>query len=146
MFKRFFTLAVIAGLSMAGSAATTTTASAEASGIQVSLNQARVIKLSRAAGTVIVGNPAIADASIGDAQTIVLTGRGFGRTNLVILDERGNPVFDEQVSVGRDEDVLRIYRRSNIETLSCTPFCENAYLTPAEERAIEARTRANLFR
>ncbi|MEM1378399.1 MAG: pilus assembly protein N-terminal domain-containing protein, partial [Pseudomonadota bacterium] len=81
--------------------------------IILSLNYARVIKLSRPAATVIVGNPEIADATVGDPQTIVLTGQGFGRTNLVILDETGAPIFDESIAVARDDDVLRIYRRAN---------------------------------
>lgn len=111
--------------------------------IILSLNYARVIKLSRPAATVIVGNPEIADATVGDPQTIVLTGQGFGRTNLVILDETGAPIFDESIAVARDDDVLRIYRRANVETLACNPFCEGAYLTEAETEAAERRLEAN---
>ncbi|MEO0542254.1 MAG: pilus assembly protein N-terminal domain-containing protein [Pseudomonadota bacterium] len=118
-------------------------AQADTDEIVLSLNHARVIKLSRPASTVIVGNPEIADATVGDPQTIVLTGQGFGRTNLVILDSDGAPIFDESVAVSRDDDVLRIYRRSSVETLACNPFCEGAYLTEAEEQAIERRLEAN---
>ncbi|MEO1747136.1 MAG: hypothetical protein AAFR27_00705, partial [Pseudomonadota bacterium] len=70
-------------------------------------------------------------------------GQGFGRTNLVILDNAGAPIFDESIAVARDDDVLRIYRRSSVETLACNPFCEGAYLTEAEEEAIERRQEAN---
>ncbi|TIL55424.1 MAG: hypothetical protein E5Y81_23815, partial [Mesorhizobium sp.] len=49
-------------------------------GIEVTMNQAKIVKLSRAADTIVVGNPAIADASVQDASTIVLTGKGFGVT------------------------------------------------------------------
>ena len=64
------------------------------------MNQAKIVKLSRPADTIVVGNPAIADASVQDGTTIVLTGKGFGVTNLVVLDEDGNPIVDEQVTVG----------------------------------------------
>ena len=60
------------------------------SGIEVTMNQAKIVKLSRAADTIIIGNPEIADASVQDASTVVLTGKGFGVTNLVILDEAGS--------------------------------------------------------
>ena len=63
------------------------------------MNQAKIVKLARPADTIVVGNPAIADAAVQDASTIVLTGKGFGVTNLVILDGDGNPIVDEQVTV-----------------------------------------------
>lgn len=114
-------------------------------GIEVVLNNAKVVKLSRPATTVIVGNPEIADATIQDANTIVLTGRGFGRTNLVILDGAGTPILDEKIAVSRlSEGTVRVFRRSAIETLSCEPNCEGAYLTEAETQSITATRRANL--
>ena len=109
-------------------------ASAQAGGIEVVMNQAKIVKLSRAADTIIVGNPLIADASVQDATTIVLTGKGFGVTNLVVLDSQGNPVVDEQVTVSRQEaESLRIYRRAAVQTLSCTPYCESSYKSEAEK-------------
>ncbi|TIU28869.1 MAG: hypothetical protein E5W38_22690, partial [Mesorhizobium sp.] len=47
-------------------------------GIEVTMNQAKIVKLARAADTIVIGNPAIADASVQDASTVVLTGKGFG--------------------------------------------------------------------
>lgn len=112
--------------------------------IKVELNNAKIVKLSRPATTVIVGNPEIADVTIQDAETLVLTGRGFGRTNLVILDETGTPILDERIAVGRDtSSILRVYRRAEIENLSCEPECEGAYLSEAELQAIAATSEAN---
>ena len=80
-------------------------------GIEVTMNQAKIVKLSRAADTIVVGNPAIADASVQDASTIVLTGKGFGVTNLVVLDQEGRPIVDEQITVVRqDASSVRIYQ------------------------------------
>lgn len=102
-------------------------------GINILMNQAKILKLSRPADTIIIGNPAIADASVQDASTIVLTGRGFGVTNLVVIDTDGTPILDEQVVVGRDSaNSIRVYRRAQVQTLSCTPFCEGAYRSDAE--------------
>lgn len=112
--------------------------------IHVVLNHARIVKLSQPAATVIIGNPEIADATVRDSRTLVLTGRGFGQTNLVILDQGGNPILDERIAVSRENGTaLRIYRRAEIETLSCEPYCEKAYLTEAELQSIRATAEAN---
>ena len=118
------------------------TAGAEArADIGIIMNQAKIIKLVRPADTVVIGNPEIADAVVQDAQTIVLTGKGFGVTNIVALDVEGRPIMDEQVRVSRQTvDSVRIYRRSDVQTLSCTPFCESAYKSEAE-RISEAEMR-----
>ncbi|GLR40026.1 hypothetical protein GCM10007880_05420 [Mesorhizobium amorphae] len=106
------------------------------------MNQAKIVKLSRAADTIVVGNPAIADAAVQDASTIVLTGKGFGVTNLVVLDQDGSPIIDEQVTVVRqDASSVRIYRRSEIQTMSCTPYCESSYKSDSE-KASEAEMSA----
>ena len=95
---------------------------AHAAGIEVVMNQAKIVKLARPADTIVIGNPPIADASVQDSTTVVLTGKGFGVTNLVILDETGAPIVDEQVTVSRSTaSSVRIYRRSVVQTLSCTP-------------------------
>lgn len=107
-----------------------------AEAITVTMNQAKIVKLSRAADTIIIGNPEIADASVQDASTVVLTGKGFGVTNLVILDDTGAPIIDEQVMVSRSTaSTLRIYRRASVQTLSCTPYCESSYKTEAERQS-----------
>lgn len=106
------------------------------SAIRVLMNEAKIVRLAREADTVIVGNPDIADASVQDAKTIVLTGKGFGITNLVILDKDGTPIVDNQVFVARNSDkTLRVYRRANVQTLSCSPYCEGAYKSPAEQQS-----------
>ncbi|AZO59828.1 MAG: hypothetical protein EOQ55_17165 [Mesorhizobium sp.] len=103
-------------------------------GIEVTMNQAKIVKLSRAADTIVVGNPAIADAAVQDASTVVLTGKGFGVTNLVVLDSDGSPIIDEQVTVVRQAaSSVRIYRRAEVQTMSCTPYCESSYKSEAEK-------------
>ena len=132
----------VAALWAVGSLALAAPAAADA-GIQVEMNQAKIVKLARPADTIVVGNPAIADAAVQDASTIILTGKGFGVTNLVILDSDGNPIVDEQVTVVRQAaSSVRVYRRADIQTLSCTPYCESSYKSDAE-RTSEAELSAS---
>lgn len=91
----------------------------------VTVDRAKVFHVSRPAATVIVGNPAIADATVEDEQTLVLTGRSFGVTNLIILDAKGDPIVDQTVVVkGHEANTIRIYRRADRETMACAPVCE----------------------
>jgi Flp pilus assembly secretin CpaC len=104
--------------------------------IQVLMNQAKIVKLARPADTIVIGNPDIADASVQDATTIVLTGREFGVTNMVVLDANGIPIVDEQIVVSRHvANSVRIYRRADVQTLSCTPYCESSFRNAAELRS-----------
>ena len=91
----------------------------------VTLGRAKVFRISSPASTVIVGNPAIADATVEDDVTLVLTGRSFGVTNLIVLDREGNPIVDETIVVrGHEENTVRIYRREERVTMACAPVCE----------------------
>lgn len=99
--------------------------SAQEDMLRVSMNHARVLKLDRPVSKVIIGNAKVADATVADATTIVLTGRSFGTTNLVLLDAQGNAIVDERVLVSIDEgNTVRVFRQTARTVLSCTPNCE----------------------
>lgn len=93
--------------------------------LRVFMNQARVLKLDRPVAKVIVGNATVADATVADPTTIVLTGRSFGTTNLVLLDQDGNAIADERILVSIDEgNTVRVFKQTERTVLSCTPNCE----------------------
>lgn len=131
--RRFAALAVIfvalATMSPASSAF------AEDEGIlRVYMNSARVLKLDRPVSKVIVGNAEVADATVADARTIVLTGRAYGTTNLVLLDADGNAIVDERILVSIDESsTVRVFKSTARTVLSCTPNCEEHAQTGASQ-------------
>jgi Flp pilus assembly secretin CpaC len=113
-----------AALLSAGLAAGPRAASAAEDSISVILDRAKVMRISRPADIVIIGNPAIADATIQDNQTLIITGRAYGTTNLIVLDGSGQTIADEVLTVtAANDDVITIYKRASRETLSCTPEC-----------------------
>ncbi len=94
-------------------------------GLTVPIDQARILRIQRQAASVIIGNPSIADVTIHDARTLVLTGRSYGLTNLVVLDSDGEVLLDDSVVVSSVEDhSVRVYRQEARTTYSCTPTCE----------------------
>ncbi|UGX85286.1 pilus assembly protein N-terminal domain-containing protein [Phyllobacterium meliloti] len=122
-------LALLAAVSSAAQAGADT-------GIHVVMNQATVLKLARPADTVVVGDPEIADAVVKDSKTVVLTGKGFGVTNIVIMDADGGAIVDDHVLVSRSvANTVRVYRRAAVQTLSCSPFCETSQKTDAEKKS-----------
>lgn len=129
--SRIVTLALAALLSAPAALATHSALASDApqvdneNAVIVTVDRAKVFRMSSPAKTVIIGNPAIADATVEDDVTLVLTGRSFGVTNLIVLDRDGNPIVDETIVVrGHEANTVRIYRREERETMACAPVCE----------------------
>lgn len=119
----FLVRSSLAGLLMLGLGSA---ASAEET-VVVNMDQAKVMHISAPAATVIIGNPSIADATIQDRQTLVVTGRGYGTTNFIVLDEKGEAIADAQVRVeAPDKDVVTIFRHNAAgrSTYSCGDICQ----------------------
>ncbi len=117
---------LLSGLTLAAMALTAglATVPAKADPIAVVVDQAKVMRISRPADIVIIGNPAIADATIQDSQTLIITGHSFGMTNLIVLDAQGQSIADEQITVAPQNDqVVTVYRRASRQTFSCSPDC-----------------------
>ena len=94
-------------------------------GIDVVLDQARLIKLPERVTTLVIGNPMIADVSMQSNGLMVVTGKGYGVTNLIALDRNGATLMEKQVSVkGPYANTVVVYRGMARETYSCAPFCE----------------------
>jgi Flp pilus assembly secretin CpaC len=93
--------------------------------VSVKVNMARILRINAPAATVIVGNPAVADVTIQDPQTLVLTGKSYGQTNLIVLDSKGNPIADTVVQVVQQQsDVVTVYMGDKRTSLSCAPTCQ----------------------
>ena len=93
--------------------------------VAVVLDQATVMKLPQGVATLVVGNPLIADVSIQAGGLLVVTGKGYGATNLLALDRSGTVLTEKTIQVQgpRDNSVV-MYRGVERETYSCTPKCD----------------------
>jgi Pilus formation protein N terminal region len=116
-FSRVAFAALVATLTLAAMPA-------NADPIQVMVNRAKVMRISRPADIVIIGNPGIADATIQDSQTLIITGHSYGTTNLIVLDSTGQSIADELITVSpQDDQLVTVFRRASRQTFSCTPEC-----------------------
>lgn len=94
-------------------------------GFQVPADHAGLIRLPGDAAAVVVGNPGIADAALYDARTVFVTGKVFGRTNLIALSASGQVLYTADLSVTRTgRGMLRVYRNTDRFSYACDPDCE----------------------
>lgn len=106
-------------------AAQSSVAAAQEGPVMVTVDRAKVFRIEDNASAVIVGNPFIADVAMFDEKTVVITGKSYGTTNLVILGRDNKPIVDEVITVrASDNDVVSVYRKASRATLSCNPVCE----------------------
>ncbi len=114
-------LALAAAVLSAGAARAADPVSSAVQPIAVHVDQARVLKVPLQTVTLIVGNPLIADVSIQSGGIMVLTGKGYGVTNLIALDRNGGILLEHPVEVQspRDELIVSVYRGVNRESYSC---------------------------
>jgi Flp pilus assembly secretin CpaC len=93
--------------------------------IDIVLDRATVMRIPEKVATIVVGNPLIADASLQPGGIMVLTGKGFGTTNVLALDRSGTVLMDRSVQVTSPRsDVLVVHRGLQQESYSCNPHCE----------------------
>lgn len=93
--------------------------------IDVELDQATIMRLPERVTTLVIGNPLIADATIQPGGLMVLTGKGYGSTNLVALDRDGAVLMSRSILVtGAKDHVVVVYRGVARESYSCAPDCE----------------------
>jgi Flp pilus assembly secretin CpaC len=97
---------------------------ARAETLVVLTDRAKIIKLPEKTKTVIVGNPIIADVTLGKDGLVILTGKSFGSTNLIALDSTGAILNESTVQVRQaSENTIVMQRGMDRETYSCTPSC-----------------------
>jgi hypothetical protein len=120
-FVRFFRLGAKAGLF---SCLLLTPALAEET-LTVTVDQARVVKVPPTARTLVIGNPMIADVTLlKQGSTMIVTGKGFGETNLIALDGDGNPVAESMIEVVGGGNALVVQRGMDRQSYTCAPRCQ----------------------
>lgn len=125
MFAAAFALC----LSLATGLAAVPALAADGAPINVNVNMARVLRINAAAATVIVGNPGVADVTIQDPQTLILTGKSFGQTNLIVLDSAGNPIADTLIEVVQMQaGIVTVYQGQARTSLACAPVCQSVVM------------------
>ena len=92
--------------------------------VAVVVDQAKVIKLPEKVATIVVGNPLIADVTLQPGGMVVVTGKGYGSTNMIAMDRSGGVLANRSIQVeGPMDKMVTVYRGLG-GIYSCTPVCE----------------------
>ena len=147
MSPTFRALAALLALSAAAPLAPAGAQAAEVRPVRISVDRAKVVRIPRAADTVVIGNPGIADATLQDATTIIITGRAAGETNIIVLDEAGDPIVDETIVVGRPlHATVKLFTGTVVRTYACAPTCTATVDAGDEPKWVEDRSKAIGFK
>ena len=101
--------------------------------LTVQIDQSQLLMLDADPGTIIVGNPSIADVSLNGKQ-LFIHGHSFGATNLMIFDVAGHKMSEYELTVGNSASTqLTVYNGSSANgvarrSYSCAPTCEAAIM------------------
>jgi hypothetical protein len=114
-------LAVVAGLL---AAAVHPATAANRPIVDVMIDQATLVRLERPAAEIVVGNPSIADVSVQSGKVLVVTGKSFGETNLIVMDADGKVFINRRLVVQEPRTgFVTVYRGPARQTLHCAPNC-----------------------
>ncbi|MGA7546635.1 MAG: pilus assembly protein N-terminal domain-containing protein [Methyloceanibacter sp.] len=92
--------------------------------VDVTIDQATLVRLDRPAAEIIVGNPSIADVAVQSGKLLVVTGKSYGRTNLIVIDADGKQVISRYLSVTEPgRGYVMVQKGSEQWTYYCAPNC-----------------------
>ena len=107
-----------------GVAGASQSAMAESNVVQVLVDQATLVRLDRPASEIVVGNPSIADVSVQSGKVLVVTGKSFGETNLIVMDADGKVIANRGLIVLEPRTgFVTMYKGDARQTLHCAPNC-----------------------
>jgi Flp pilus assembly secretin CpaC len=121
---------------------TTVAAPALAQSLVVPIDHSMRLGVSGQAASVVVGNPAVADVTVVDSHTLFVSGRGYGETDVVVLDHTGRTIYSGDVIVAvAGAGRASVYRGADRTDMACAPTCSvstRSPTTPSKEGATSA--------
>ena len=108
----------------------------------VEINKTEIVRLSEPASAIIVGNPQIADVSVHSSDTVFVVGRGYGQTNLIVMNASGQTIMnaDIQVTGSTVPGNVRLYSGNKRQTFNCAPYCQPSPILGDDSKFIGQNT------
>ena len=100
--------------------------------LTVLVDRSQLMMLSADPGTVVVGNPSMADISLNGRQ-LFINGHSAGETNLLVFDQSGEKIGDYDITIMQvGENSLTVFKGSPEGTArfsyACAPICERTMM------------------
>ena len=100
--------------------------------LTVLVDRSQLMQLSTDPGTVVVGNPSMADVSLNGRQ-LFIHGHSVGETNLMVFDQSGEKIADYDITVTQGgENAMTVFKGTTNGTqrfsYACAPICEHSMM------------------
>lgn len=104
--------------------------------LTVLVDRSQLMMLSADPGTIVVGNPSMADVSVNGRQ-LFINGHSAGETNLMVFNQSGEVIGDYDVTIMQvGENSLTVFKGTSNNTQRysyvCAPICERAFIAGDE--------------
>ena len=97
---------------------------AQSVAMNVAVDTSQRVSVRGAISSIIVANPQIADATVVDANTLFVTGKGYGSTQITAVDAIGRILFQNQIVVtGGQAGAVRVWRGAQVTEMACATSC-----------------------
>jgi hypothetical protein len=132
LHRALLCFALVSGFGLSAAAAAPTDV------LKITLDQAQIAKVPTGTTTLVVGNPTIADVTmLKGGVGMVVTGKGYGQTNLVAIDAQGNILDEKQIQVIPTRNVLVVQRGDSRVSYTCNPWCMPTVQLGDEDKAFD---------
>lgn len=101
--------------------------------LTIAIDHSSRLNVPGAAASVVVGNPQVADVTVVDSHTVFVSGRGYGETDVVVLDGAGRTLYAGEIMVGTPGGGrVSVYRGNERTDMACAPGCEVSFRSPTK--------------
>ncbi|MEK7661337.1 MAG: pilus assembly protein N-terminal domain-containing protein [Pseudomonadota bacterium] len=93
--------------------------------MQLELDQSKVVRLTRPASGVVIGNASVADVIVHSPQILLVVGKSVGRTHFLVVGENGQTLYSGEISVslGSQAGVVTTMHGREIQNSLCNSRC-----------------------
>ena len=124
--RRLASIVSVAALAVAGPVL------AQSAPMNLAVDTMQRVSVRGAISSVIVANPQIADATVVDANTLFVTGKGYGTTQVTAVDAIGRVLFQNQIVVtGGQSGSVRVWRGAQVTEMACASSCSPSIRSPS---------------
>ncbi len=100
--------------------------SAFAGQLTLEANKTKPVRLMGEAASVVIGNPGIADVAVLDEHVLLITGKTFGTTNMIVFNKEGQQIYSVDVVVTTNTSSLVTVNRAGFNnTYDCSRDCRS---------------------
>ena len=103
---------------------------AQSTAMNLAVDTSQRVSVRGAISSIIVANPQIADATVVDANTLFVIGKGYGSTQITAVDAIGRILFQNQIVVtGGQAGSVRVWRGGQVTEMACAASCSPSVRT-----------------